>query len=73
MILHRAGEPIDLVDDDRADSAVCHPAKQRLEYRAICRARGLAGVDELACEVPSSLSDVSKAGLPLRGNRIALA
>jgi hypothetical protein len=68
-----AGEAIDLVDDDGADASLGHPSEHGLEHRSVGGARGLAGVRELAFQVPPPLGDVAKARLPLGRDRVALA
>jgi hypothetical protein len=67
LVLHRAGQAIDLVDDDGADAALGDSSKHGLQQGAVGGARRLAGVGELAREVPPALGDVANAGLALAG------
>jgi hypothetical protein len=72
MVLHRAGESIDLVDDDRADATLGDPAEQGLQHGAVGGAGRLASVGELAGQAPAALGDVAKASLALGRDRVAL-
>jgi hypothetical protein len=73
VVLHRAGEAIDLVDHDGADATLGHLSQHGLQHRTIGGAGGLSRVGELLGEVPAALGDVTKAGLPLGRDRVALA
>src|SRR4249920_628576 len=50
VVLHGAGQAIDLVDDDRADPALGYAPEHGLQHGSVGGARGLAGVGELSGE-----------------------
>jgi hypothetical protein len=66
VVLHVAGQPVDLVDDHCVDVTILGDAGQhRLKRRAVGAAGRLAPVDVLVGELPSGVSDVAAAGLAL--------
>ena len=73
VVLHGAGQPIDLVDDHRADASFRDPAEHGLQHRSVGGAGGLTRVGELIGQVPAALGHVAKARLALGGDRVPLA
>ena len=69
MVLHVAGEAVNLVDHHRVDIAVLGDAGQHLLQLRPVRAPGrLAPVGVLVDEVPAFVSDMTDAGLALGGD-----
>ena len=69
VVLHVAGQPVDLVDHDGVDVAVLGDAGQHLlELRPVGASGRLAAVDVLVDQVPALVPDVADAGLALGGD-----
>lgn len=72
MVLHVAGQPVDLVDHHGVDVAVVFDTGEHgLQLRSVGAAGGLAPVGVLVDQLPALVADVAQAGLPLGGDREA--
>jgi hypothetical protein len=73
VVFQVSRDPIDLVNHGVGDRGVVLDGEQHfLQGGAVSASRGLAGVNVLACVVPTVLLEETKARLALGGDRIAL-